>query len=119
MKKFNLDDMKQEMQLSFEGRDYILRCNLCVLDAVLEQCGGDLEAAFDVSAPSKSVMVWLAAMMNDYAEDQDWPDYVPYTAKQLGKRISPRNKELISNVMSLVTRSLVPIVEQDAEKTGD
>ena len=119
MKKYNLDDMNQELQFSFEGRDYILRCNLCVLDAVLEQCGGDLEAAFDVSAPSKSVMVWLAAMMNDYAEDQNWLDDVPYTAKQLGKRISPRNRELISDVMSLVTRSLVPAGAQDADQTGD
>ena len=106
MKTINLNDMMPEMQFSFEDRDYILRCNLCVYEAVSNQCGGDLMTLYDEQKPFDGVLTWLAAMLNDYAEEQDWPDFVPYTAKQLSKKFSPRDRGLLGDVMNLVTESL-------------
>lgn len=106
MKTINLNDMMPEMQFSFEGREYTLRCNLCVYEAVSNQCGGDLMTLYDEQKPFDGVLTWLAAMLNDYAEEQNWPDFIPYTAKQLSKKFSPRDRGILGNVMNLVTESL-------------
>ena len=106
MKTINLNGMMPEMQFSFEGRDYTLRCNVCVYEVVSDQCGGDLMTLYDAKKPFEGVLTWLAAMLNDYAEDQDWPDFVPYTAKQLSKKFSPRDRGFLEDVMNLVTKSL-------------
>ena len=107
MKKININNMMPEMQLSFEGREYTLRCNLCVYAAVSKQCGGDLMSLFTGDKALEGSLIWLAAMMNDYAEDQDWTDYVPYTAKQLMKKISPNDRQLLEDVINLVFKSLI------------
>ena len=75
MKTINLNGMMPEMQFSFEGREYTLRCNLCVYEAVSNQCGGDLMTLYDEQKPFDGVLTWLAAMLNDYAEEQNCPDF--------------------------------------------
>ena len=116
MKTINIDDVMPRMQFSFEGREYTLRCNMCVYDAVLNECGGDLSLM--LKNPAKSVSIWLAAMMNDFAEDQDWPDYVPYTSKKLRKKL-PADQNLAKEVMSIVARSLTATKPEDPAPAVD
>lgn len=107
MKTINLNGMMPEMQLSFEGRDYILRCNLSVFEAVSKQCGEKLMSLFEGKNALDGSLIFLAAMLNDYAEDQDWPDFVPYTAKQLKKKVSPHDKGFLEDVINLVFQSSI------------
>ncbi len=102
---YTAEDLKMpEIMFTFEGRDFILRCNMCVVDAVTDLYGGDPAAMFS-DRTSKSVMAWLAAMMNDYAEAQEWPDFKPYTAKGLSRKLKP-NPEFLKEVMELVIASI-------------
>lgn len=106
MEKINLDKMP-EMHFSFEGRDYTLRCNLSVFEAVSKQCGEKLMSLFEGNNALDGSLIFLAAMLNDYAEDQDWPDFVPYTAKQLKKKVSPHDRGFLEDVINLVFKSAI------------
>lgn len=95
----------EEIPFAFEGRTYLLRCNMNVLADVQEAFGGTISGALSGEKPTRSVMVFLAAMMNDYADDRGWPER--YTARQLGRMLSP-NMVPASDIMGLVARAVAP-----------
>ena len=60
----------EEQRLEVEGRTYVIRCNMAVLDA-LEETYGDFQAVMALPLREGQAAV-LAAMLNDYAEDMGW-----------------------------------------------
>ena len=95
----------EELPFEFEGKRFLLRCNMNVLADVQELHGGMISEAMSSKKSMSSMLEWLAAMMNDYADEKCWPER--YTAKKLGRKVSlAMIREL--DIMGLVTRALVP-----------
>ena len=105
----------EELPFEFEGKRFLLRCNMNVLADVQDLHGGMISEALNGEKPTESMLEWMAAMMNDYADEKCWPER--YTAKKLGRKVSlAMIREL--DIMGLVTRALVPpsVSDPDTEK---
>lgn len=91
-------------KIRWDGREYELRCNMNVLAEVQAANGGSIRAA--LGKPSaQSGLEFLAAMLNDYADEMGWP--ADFTAKSVGRRIPAREMSgLLETVLSLVSDSL-------------
>ena len=88
-----MEDVKpREVAWRFDGRDWVLRCNNNVLAEVQEINGGEFSPILSRKRTLKSVLQLLAAMLNDYADEQKWVDEkgfaIRYTEKQIGRRLS-------------------------------
>lgn len=99
----------------FGDRTYMLRCNMNVLADVQEWHGGEIMAAFSGKSTLKTCIAFLAAMLNDYADEQGWPER--YTARQVGRLLPPAElNKIVSIIMPLVTSALRG---EDDEKNGE
>ena len=87
-----------------QGKTYTLCCNMNVLADVQEAFNGDLDRALQRGSSVRSVLEFLAAMLNDSADSNGWPER--FTARQLG-RIFPAGiyQDLFYMVMDLVESS--------------
>lgn len=108
----------EEMPFEFNGKTYLLRCNMNVLADVQEVFGGQLSEALSGARPTTSVMEFLAAMMNEYADEMGWTER--FTARQIGRKCSPAMVPT-KDIMGLVTRAMVPpaAAGSDPEETPD
>ena len=101
----------EEIPFEFDGKRYMLRCNMNVLADVQEAYGGDFGKALAVKNSTGSAMEFLAAMLNDYADEQGWPEH--WTARQVGRKIGIRENPS-QMVMGLVLRSITPQSAEDS-----
>ena len=70
-----MEDIKpREVAWRFDGRDWVLRCNNNVLAEVQIINGGEFSPILSTKRTLKSVLQLLAAMLNDYADEQKWVD---------------------------------------------
>lgn len=99
----------KEEHLILDGKDYILRCNMNVLADVQESVGGNLNSVMFDHKPLKDVLVWLSAMLNDYADEQGWPER--FTPAVLGRRRLIR--DIAPMVMTIVRDGLTVEVEEE------
>ena len=104
----------EELPFDFDGRRYLLRCNMNVLADVQEIFDGRIGAALNGEKPTRSVMEFLAAMINDYAEEQNWPER--YTSREIGRKLSPGMVPTFE-IMGLVTRAITP-PDQTPDQNG-
>lgn len=95
----------EELPFEFNGKTYLLRCNMNVLADVQEASGGTIGGVLSGSNPTKAVLLFLAAMLNDYADEQGWPE--TFTARDVGRKLGP-NMLSAAEIMGLVTRSIAP-----------
>lgn len=95
----------EELPFEMDGKTYLLRCNMNVLADVQDAFGGTIAGALTGENVNRSVMEFLAAMLNDYADEQGWPER--FTARQLGRKL-PLNVVRPTVIMGLVTRSITP-----------
>ena len=95
----------EEIPFDLDGKTYLLRCNMNVLADVQEAFGGTIGGALSGESANRSVMEFLAAMLNDYADEQGWPER--FTARQIGRRLPMRVIRQM-DIMGLVTRSIAP-----------
>lgn len=95
----------QELPFDLDGKTYLLRCNMNVLADVQEAYHGDIGEALEGDSPLKSVTVFLAAMLNDYADEQGWEER--WTPKSIGRRLGLQDVPK-REIMRLVTRSIAP-----------
>lgn len=120
-----MSDLRLENALfSFEGRSYTLRCNMNVLADVQAAYGGDLTPALSGRGTIRSVLEFLAAMMNDYADEQGWFEPDPYTgkavlpgrftARKLGRKLDREDIPMVK-IFALVTAAVAPKKSADAE----
>lgn len=120
--KSGADLRLKELDFPFDGRDYKLRCNMNVLADVQEDFGGRLTPAVTGDAAIKSTLSFLAAMLNDYAEDMGWPER--YTRRELGKKLGwDGYKQLpVADIQQLVVSAIFPPEAQnetEAAAQGD
>lgn len=113
----------KELPFELDGRRYLLRCNMNVLADAQEDLDGNLGRAVTGQANMKSILAFLAAMLNDYAEDMGWPER--YTRRELGKKFSfqdfkdlPREEimDLVINAVFLPAEELPEGQEEITEK---
>ena len=78
-----MDIRLQQEPFEINGKTYMLRCNFNVLADVQEAFDGDFLAALDSAHSYRGVLEFVAAMLNDYADEQGWPER--FTGKQVGR----------------------------------
>lgn len=98
------------------GKQWQLRCNFNVLADVTEEYMGVLPDPFDQATQLKVCLSFLAAMLNDYADEQGWPER--YTAKALGRELGADTAVLLRVVMPLVVQSVFARTEK-TEDSGE
>ena len=98
----------EQIPYEFEGKTYMLRCNMAVLEDIQEAHGGDLGEALNPDKAINSAVEFLTAMLNDYADEQGWPER--YTIKQVKRKLSFGEiaTTLTSQIMGMVIRSMAP-----------
>ena len=104
----------EEKKLDLDGRIYTLHVNMSVLEKVQEAHGGDFHELMNLS-PSVLEAEVLAAMLNDWAEDQGWDDQ--WTARMIQKRFSMAMIHDL-DVWGMFIRSVTPANKGSAEKPG-
>lgn len=93
----------EERPFEFEGKNYILRCNMAVLEAVQDHYGGFTEA---MTAPVRESSVqFLTAMLNDYADEQGWEER--WTYKQVQRRVTAA-MVADADIIGMVARAVTP-----------
>ena len=95
----------EEIPFEFNGKTYQLRCNMNVLADVQDVYDGAIGKALAADKPTRSVLEFLAAMLNDYAEEQGWPER--YTSRDVGRKFAPGALPVVE-IMGLVTRAIAP-----------
>ena len=93
----------EEVPFELDGKTYKLRCNMNVLADAQDFYDGDFSQALDPQNTFKSVTVFLAAMLNDYAEEMGWEER--FTPRGLGRRLK-KNQVPAEKIMDLVVASL-------------
>ena len=106
----------EELPFEFEGKTYLLRVNMNVLADVQEIYGGTITDALAGGKPYRSVTEFLAAMMNDYADEMGWPER--FTRKSLGRKLAP-NQLPAKEIFGLVTRAIAPPQEVSGADTEE
>lgn len=96
----------EEIPFEFQGKTWRLHCNMNVLADVQEAYDGDLGAALDEKRTMKSLLAFLAAMLNDYADEQGWPER--FTASSLGRCFRSPKEIPGTAVMQLVIHAITP-----------
>ena len=98
----------EQIPYEFEGKTYMLRCNMAVLEYIQDAHGGNLAEALDPDHAIHSAVEFLTAMLNDYADEQGWPER--YTIKQVKRKLSFGEiaTTLTSQIMGMVIRSMAP-----------
>lgn len=105
-------DLRQKtLPFQFEGRTYALKCNMNVLADVQEASGGNISTAFSGQRGMKNALIFLAAMMTDYADEQGWTDGegmpLAFTWRALGRVLRPEDIPA-ANIFELVVDALTP-----------
>lgn len=95
----------EEMPFELDGKTYKLRCNMNVLADVQEAYNGDLFEALSGRNTFKSILEFLAAMLNDYADEMGWTER--FTAKQLGRKYKKLDLPM-DKIMAIVVRAVLP-----------
>ena len=104
----------EEKRIEIDGKVYVIRCNMAVLDA-LEAAYGSFEAA--VQLPLRDgVSAILAAMLNDYAEDMGWEQ--SWTAKKVKKRFAFSDMMEL-DILGMFNRAVVPENIAGAQETPE
>ena len=95
----------EEMPFEFDGKTFLLCCNMNVLADVQDAFDGQISGALSGESPTKSVLAFLTAMLNDYAEGQGWPER--YSMREVGRRLTPAMTPSAA-IMGLVSRAVAP-----------
>ena len=117
----------EEVPFEFEGKTYMLRCNMTVLEEIQDAHDGNLGEALDPNRSIRSATEFLTARLNDYADEQGWPER--FTRKQLARKLSFGERlngaPIYNQVMSMVYRAMSPkasagqLPEKDPETPDD
>lgn len=101
-----------------DDKRYELRVNMNVLADVQSEFGGILMPALNGKNTMRSVLAYLAAMLNDYADEQGWPER--FTSRELGRRFGWKDFVLLpsNEILNMVSRAIIPDDEASGSKEG-
>ena len=105
----------EEKSIELNGRTYVLRINMSVLDRILQVCDGKVENLLKKSAYD-SMTITMAAMLNDYSEDQGWDQ--DWTDKKVKKIFTPAMMNML-DVTGMFFRAMTPATADSGRKTED
>ncbi len=106
----------REIPFELDGKRYMLRCNMNVLADVQEEYDGDFMESLNGKKAMKGILVFIAAMLNDYADEMGWPER--FTAKQLGRRLHQDEIPGVK-IMALVTEAVLPRVKEKNQEAPE
>lgn len=108
-----MDIRLKTQPFNFDGKTFQLCCNMNVLADVQSVYEGNIRIALESPDKVRSLLEFLTAMLNDYADSQNWEER--YTSRQVGRLLKPSQLNMISEtVMGLVVDSLKD--ESDTEE---
>ena len=99
------------------GKEYEMCCNMNVLADVQETVDGDMLGLFNSTATYKTALIFGAAMLNEYADAQGWPER--FTAKSLGRQIEELPADFSTFVTGLVMSAIFRSDEQQDAKPDE
>jgi len=94
----------EEKSIELNGRTYVLRMNMSVLDRILQVCDGEVKNLLEKSVYDSSAIT-VAAMLNDYAEDQGWDQ--DWTDRKVKKIFNPAIMKML-DVTGMFYRAMTP-----------
>ena len=112
-----MDIRLKTLRKTLLGRDCELCCNMNVLADVQEYCKGNLIEALSSPATIKNMLIFLAAMYNDCADSNGWPERV--TPKELGRKLPSKEIFLLINEIPPLIHSAVQATADGAEPAED
>lgn len=104
----------EKKNFEFNGKTYVLTCNMNVLADLQEMNGGELPNIASEKDGIKVRMEYLAAMMNDYADEMGWPER--YTGKTIGRKLKTVDPALMQDIQRLVIHALFVPKEEKEEQ---
>lgn len=108
-----MDIRLKTQPFNFDGKTFQLCCNMNVLADVQSVYEGNIRIALESPDKVRSLLEFLTAMLNDYADSQNWEER--YTSRQVGRLLKPSQLNMVSEtVMGLVVDSLKD--ESDTEE---
>lgn len=111
-----MDIRLKTQPFNFDGKTFQLCCNMNVLADVQSVYEGNIRIALESPDKVRSLLEFLTAMLNDYADSQNWEER--YTSRQVGRLLKPSQLNMISEtVMGLVVDSLKD--ESDTEEWAE
>lgn len=108
-----MDIRLKKTPMEFDGKTFELCCNMNALADVQEQCGGEISTALSGKSTLKSVLMFLSAMLNDYADEHGLD--VRYTPKQVGRILKPNELDKATSVVMELVTDAIKSDEQDEE----
>lgn len=105
----------EERSVELDGKHYVLRCNMAVLEAVESQHDDDFEAVMQLPT-RQAATEFFTAMLNDYADEQGWN--VHWTPALVKRKVSWSMLQQL-DVIGMLFRSVsVPGVIQNKAPAG-
>lgn len=109
-----MKDMRlKEVPFELGGKTYLLRCNMNVLADVQEANDGELISVLDGKKSMRTLLEFLAPMLNDYADEMGWPER--FTSRSLGRIVKNAQEIPGEEIMELVMDAMIPDAEEDAQ----
>ena len=105
----------EEKPIQIGDRTYVLHMNMSVLERIQEVCGGQIKDLMQKSVYDGNA-VTVAAMLNDYAEDQGWDQ--DWTDKKVKKIFTPAMMNML-DVTGMFFRAMTPVTADSGRKTED
>lgn len=100
----------EEKSIELDGKTYVLHVNMSVLDRIQTACGGEISALLEKSLFESNAIV-MAAMLNDWAEDQGWEE--KWTEKMVKKRFNSGMMRML-DISGMFFRAIKPDDDTDA-----
>ena len=104
----------EEKQIQIGDRTYVLRMNMSALERIQEACGGEIKGLMHKNMYDGNAIT-VAAMLNDYAEDQGWEQ--DWTDRKVKKLFNPAMMKML-DVTGMFFRAMTPETEEGTAKTA-
>lgn len=101
----------EEKSIELNGRTYVLRMNMSVLDRIMQVCDGEVKNLLEKSVYDSSAIT-VAAMLNDYAEDQGWDQ--DWTDRKVKKIFNPAIMKML-DITGMFYRAMTPEKKANAD----
>lgn len=100
----------EEKPIQIGDRTYVLHMNMSVLERIQEACGGEIKGLMHKNMYDGNAIT-VAAMLNDYAEDQGWEQ--DWTDRKVKKLFNPAMMKML-DVTGMFFRAMSPEKKENA-----
>ena len=104
----------EEKPIQIGERTYTLRMNMSVLERIQAVCDGQIAELLKKNVYDGNAIT-VAAMLNDYAEDQHWEQ--DWTDRKVKKLFTPAMMKML-DVTGMFFRAMTPETEEGAAKAA-